>query len=456
MLERYATPEMRALWADETRFALWLEVELLAAEAQAALGEIPREAAEALRRTARPGTPERIAEIERTETHHDVVAFLRSVGEQTGEVARYLHRGLGSSDVVDTAQAVLLVRAADLILAALDELLAALRALAERYRATPMAGRTHGMLAEPITFGLKAALWFTEVRRGRDRLQQARETVRVGKVSGEVGTYAHLDPAVEAAVCRGLGLEPEIVSSQIVQRDRHAAYLCALAVLAGTLERIATDLRTLQRSEIGEVEEPFAEGQTGSSAMPHKRNPILCERLCGLARVVRGQALTALENQALWGERDISHSSAERVIFPQATTLVHYMTRTLTRVVRGLRVYPEAMARNLWRHGGVVFSHAVLLALLEAGRSREEAYALVQQAAAEALEGRGGFRELVAARGVLPPERLAQCFDLARALRHVDRIIDRALAGDDRAPRREAPLGPTPAGAAARPPGVAP
>ncbi len=427
MLDRYATPEMRDLWAPESRFALWLEIELLAAEAQAALGAIPAEAADRLRQEARVGTPARIAEIEATETQHDVVAFLRSVTEETGDVARFLHRGLGSSDVVDTAQAVLLVRAADLIATALDDLLDALRALAERHRDTVMAGRTHGVIAEPITFGLKVAVWYTEGRRARERVHRAREGLRVGKISGEVGNYAHLDPRVEERVCAALGLRPATVSTQVLQRDRHAEYVSALAVLAGTLERIATDIRTLQRTEIREVEEPFRRGQAGSSAMPHKRNPILCERICGLARIVRGHAAAALENQALWGERDISHSSAERIIFPQATTLAHYMTRTLTGVVRGLRVYPEAMRRNLYAYGGVIFSHAVLLALLEHGLPREEAYAVVQGAAAAALEGEGEFRALLAVRGVLAPDRLEQCFDLTPYLRHVPGILDRAF-----------------------------
>ena len=345
MFDRYATPEMRALWAPQTRFGLWLEIELLAAEAQANLEIIPAAAAEQLRREARVGTPDRIAEIERTETQHDVVAFLRSVAEETGAVARFLHRGLGSSDVVDTAQSILLGRAAQLLDAA-------------------------------------------------------------------------------------LGLVPAPVSSQVLQRDRHAEFLCALAVLGGTLERIATDIRTLQRTEIREAEEPFRGGQTGSSAMPHKRNPILCERICGLARIVRGHALAAMENQALWGERDISHSSAERIALPQATTLIHYMTRLLADVVRGLRVYPEAMRRNLWRYGGIVFSHAVLLALLEKGLPRDEAYAAVQSVALEALDADGDFRALIAARGWLAPARLEQCFDLTPYLRHVPMIIDRVLVGE--------------------------
>ncbi len=379
MIDRYATPEMRALWAPETKFALWLEIELLAVEAQAERGEVPREVAVRLRQTARCGSAARIDEIERSETQHDVVAFLRSVAELTGPDASYLHHGLGSSDVVDTAQSVLLVRAADLILEALAEVRRSTAALADRHRHAIMAGRTHGMHAEPITFGVKVALW-------------------------------------------------------------HAEYVAALAILAGTTEKIATEIRSLQRTELGEVEEPFGARQTGSSAMPHKRNPILCERLVGLARTVRGAAVVALENQALWGERDISHSSAERLIFPQATGVMHYMLRTLHRVLAGLRVFPDAMRRNLEATGGLVFSHRVLLALIGKGRSRDEAYRIVQDAGMAAVEGRGGFRELLVAGGALSPDDVDACFSLEPYLRHVDAILDRAGI-----PRGEGPA-PAPPG----------
>jgi adenylosuccinate lyase len=426
VIDRYVTPEMAALWSLETKFAVWLEIELLALEAQAERGLAPRDVAERLRRTARCGTPQRIDEIERTETQHDVVAFLRSVAELTGPDASYLHRGLGSSDVVDTAQSVVLVRAADTLIGALREVRTVTAALADRHRHTVMAGRTHGIQAEPITFGVKVALWHTELGRGESRLRAAREAVRVGKLSGEVGTFIHNPPEIEAVVCARLGLEPAPVSSQILQRDRHAEYVTALAVLAGTIERIATEIRSLQRSEIREVEEPFGARQTGSSAMPHKRNPILSERLCGLARTVRGAATVALENQALWGERDISHSSAERVILPQATTLVHYMLKTLHRVLSGLRVHPDAMRRNLESGGGLVYSHRVLLALMDAGLSRDDAYRIVQDAAGAALEGRGRFRDLLAQTGALTAEALDACFDLAPYLAHVDAILARA------------------------------
>ena len=335
MIPRYTSPEMAALWSAETKFATWLEIELLAAEAQAALGLIPPEAARRLRERARVTSVARIEELEERETRHDVVAFLRVVGETVGDDARYLHRGLGSSDVVDTALSVLMARAADIIADSLSRLHRALGALAVAHRFTLMAGRTHGVHAEPITFGLKAALWYAEVGRGLDRVRRAREVIAVGKISGEVGTFAHTPPEVEAYVCARLGLAPAPISSQIIQRDRHAEYLSELAVVAGTLEKIATEIRALQRTEVREVEEPFHQGQTGSSAMPHKRNPIISERVAGLARVVRGNALAALENIALWGERDITHSSVERVIVPDATTVLDYMIRKLTGVIEG-------------------------------------------------------------------------------------------------------------------------
>ncbi len=433
MIERYVTSEMATLWSSETKFALWLEVELLACEAQAAAGMVPADAARRLRQHARVGSPARIDEIERSQTQHDVVAFLQSVREETGPDARFLHRGLGSTDVVDTALSVLLVRAADLVLGESHRLIGALGQLADRYRHTVMVGRTHGIHAEPITFGLKAGLWLAEGERGVERLRRARTQVAVGKLSGEVGTYAHVDPSVEAYVCRALGLTPARISSQVLQRDRHAEYLCALAILGGTLEKIATEIRSLARTEIREVEEPFLAGQTGSSAMPHKRNPILCERIAGLARIVRGYALAGLEDQALWGERDISHSSVERIALPGATTLVHYMVRTLAFVLEHLRVDPEAMRQNLERTGGLIFSHRVLLALLARGLDRDEAYRIVQEAAMAAWEGREDFRTALLRLGPLRAEDLDPLFDLTYALRHVDAILDRLGASLSRA-----------------------
>ena len=432
MIPRYTSPEMAALWSAETKFATWLEIELLAAEAQAALGLIPPEAARRLRERARVTSVARIEELEEQETRHDVVAFLRVVGETVGADAGYLHRGLGSSDVVDTALSVLMVRAADIIGGSLSRLHRALAALAVAHRFTLMAGRTHGVHAEPTTFGLKAALWHAEVGRGLDRVRRAREVIAVGKISGEVGTFAHTPPEVEAYVCARLGLAPAPISSQIIQRDRHAEYLSELAVVAGTLEKIATEIRTLQRTEVREVEEPFHQGQTGSSAMPHKRNPIISERVAGLARVVRGNALAALENIALWGERDITHSSVERVIVPDTTALLDYMARKMCGVIEGLRVFPAQMRQNLERTGGLVFSHRVLLALLARGLPRTEAYRIVQDAAMRAWEGEGRFRDLVRASGALPDAELDACFDPTDALRHVEMIFAR-LGLDNRA-----------------------
>jgi adenylosuccinate lyase len=425
MIERYTTPEMARLWAPETKFALWLEIELLVCEAQAAQGRVPGDVAARLRGGARVGTPQRIDEIERTQTQHDVVAFLRSVAEQTGEDARYLHRGLGSSDVVDTAQSVLLVRAAALLRDEIEKVAAALAELARRHHRTLMAGRTHGLHAEPTTFGLKAALWYDELERGAARLERAREQIAVGKLSGEVGTYAHLDPSVETFVCERLGLTPARISSQILQRDRHAEFLAAIAILGGTLEKIATEIRALARTEIREVEEPFAAGQTGSSAMPHKRNPIICERITGLARVLRGYALMGMEDQALWGERDISHSSVERIALPGATGLLHYMLRKMTGVLSGLRVYPGRMRANLDLTGGLVFSHRVLLALVDRGLSREEAYRIVQDAAAASLEGAESFRQALARSGRLSEDELTALFEESPYLTHVETIFAR-------------------------------
>ncbi len=433
MIPRYTTPEMAELWSERSKLATWLEVELLAAEAQADLGALPREAVGRLRQKARVPDPGRVREVEEQQTHHDVVAFLRVLAEDLGEDARYLHRGLGSSDVVDTATAVLLVRAADLLLAEVDGLLAVLRELADRHRYTLMAGRTHGVQAEPLTFGCKVATWIAELQRGRRRLEEARETVRVGKLSGEVGNYAHLPPEVEAYVCRRLGLEPDPASSQVVQRDRHAHYLCALAVVGGSLERMATEVRSLQRTEIREVEEPFAESQTGSSAMPHKRNPILSERVVGLSRMLRGCAVVALENQALWGERDITHSSNERIVLAGATTLLHYMLRKMRQVLSGLRVDPDRMRRNLESTGGLVYSHRVLLRLVDLGMSREAAYAAVQRAASavwrEAQPAPDALvRHLLedpGVRQVADEASLRACLDPGPYLRYADEVLER-------------------------------
>ncbi|GAB6876488.1 adenylosuccinate lyase [Thermaerobacter litoralis] len=428
MIERYTRPAMGRLWTLEHKYATWLEVELLVVEAWEARGVVPPGTAARIRRRARIDVG-RILSIER-QVHHDVIAFTTALAEQVGEDARWIHYGLTSSDVVDTALAVNLTQAVDLLLEEVAALREAVAEQARRHKDTVMIGRTHGVHAEPLTFGLKLALWYAELGRNLERLRRARQAVAVGKISGAVGTFAHVDPEVEAYVCRRLGLELETVSSQIVSRDRHAELLAALAILAGTYDKMAVEIRHLQRTEVREVEEPFRRGQKGSSAMPHKRNPEKCERISGLARVIRGHLVSALENQALWHERDISHSSVERIILPDALILADYMTALLTEIVRDLHVYPEAMAANLERTGGLIYSQRVLLALVERGLSREDAYAIVQELAMRGWQGQKPFRQLVAedprVREVLTPEELAALFDPKAYLRHVDTIFRRA------------------------------
>ncbi|GAC1654453.1 MAG: adenylosuccinate lyase [Candidatus Dormibacteraceae bacterium] len=389
MIERYSPAEMREIWSDRRRFQHWLEIEILVCEAWAELGRIPREALPAISRATFDVA--KIAEVE-DRVGHDVIAFLTVVGESIGPESRFVHLGLTSSDILDTAFALQLRESADLILSDLAKLRSAAADLAVRHRRTLMTGRTHGIQAEPITFGLKVAGWVAELDRSIGRLRAGRDDVAAGKLSGAVGSHAGIDPRVEEAVLGRLGLAVDPVSTQVVSRDRHAAFMAALAGAAATMERIATEVRHLQRSEVGEAYEPFGREQKGSSAMPHKRNPILTERICGLARVVRGYATTAFENVALWHERDISHSSAERVIFPDACSLVDYMARQSLKVVAGLEVRPERMISNLDAGGGVVFSQRVLLALVDSGMSREDSYAIVQGAAMRAMNGDGGFR----------------------------------------------------------------
>ncbi len=429
MIPRYTHPEMGRIWTDQRRYEAWLQVELAAADAMAEAGIIPADAARELRAKARFDVA-RIEAIEQT-THHDVIAFTTAVAEHVGPAARYLHFGLTSSDVVDTALALQMVEASDLILADLDALADAVRERAEEHRRTPMIGRTHGVHAEPITFGLKLALWYSQIQRDIGRVRRARETIRVGAISGAVGTFAHLPPAIEAAVCRRLGLEPAPVSSQIVARDRHAELLAALAITAASLETFALEIRGLQKTEIGEVEEPFAKGQKGSSAMPHKRNPIGCEQICGLARLLRANAHAAMENIALWHERDISHSSVERVILPDSFIALDHMLRRFTRIVRGLVVHPDRMRENLMRSRGVVFSGQVLLELAARGVSREEAYVWVQRNAMRSFDEQLDFRSLLAAdpdiSRVLAPQDLDRAFDLETQLRHVDVIFERVF-----------------------------
>ena len=429
MIPRYTHPEMGRIWSDERRYQTWLQVELAAADAMARAGIVPPEAARDLRAHARFEIS-RIEEIEQT-TQHDVIAFTTAVQENVGPSARWLHFGMTSSDVIDTAQALQMREACDLILKGLDGLMAAVRARAEEHRRTPMIGRTHGVHAEPMTFGVKLALWYAELGRDVDRIGRARRVTSVGKLSGAVGTFAHLPPAIEADVCRTLGLEPAPVASQVIQRDRHAELLTALAITGSTLEKLALEIRGLQKTEIGEVEEPFAKGQKGSSAMPHKRNPIGCEQIVGLARLLRGNAAAALENNALWHERDISHSSVERVILPDSFVALDHMLRRATRIVAGMVVYPERMRENLERSRGVVFSGTVLLELARRGASREQAYEWVQRNAMRAFHEHSDIKSLLLGdpdvTRVLSAEEIERAFDLDEQLRHVDHIFERVF-----------------------------
>jgi len=425
MIERYTRPEMAAVWTEEARLGHWLAVELALVDVLAERGDVPREAARALRAGARVDV-RRMQEIE-AEVKHDVIAFVSSVAETVGDEGRFLHLGLTSSDVVDTAFALQLREAATLLLADVDRLCAAVKAQALRHKHTPMIGRTHGIHAEPITFGLKCASWYAELGRDRQRLTAARDDVNHGKLSGAVGTFANNDPSVEAAVLGSLGLVPEPIATQVVPRDRHAVFFTTLAVLAGTCERIATEIRHLQRTEVGEAAEPFGKNQKGSSAMPHKRNPIITENVCGIARLVRGYALSALENMALWHERDISHSSVERVIAPDATIALDFALARLAGVVEGLEIRPDAMAANLLRTGGAVFSEQVLLALVRKGVARDQAYRWIQRHALAGGDLEARLREDADVRRHLDVDELASLFDITHHLRHIDALFARAL-----------------------------
>jgi adenylosuccinate lyase len=429
LIARYTHPEMGRIWSEQRKYETWLQVEVAAAEAMAEAGIVPADAARELKAKGAFDIA-RIEDIEKV-TQHDVIAFTTSVAEKVGPAARWLHFGLTSSDVVDTAQAIQMREACDVILADLEAARDAVRQRAEEHRRTPMIGRTHGVHAEPMTFGLKLALWYAELTRDIERVQRARDVIRVGKISGAVGTFAHLDPAIEAAVCARLGLEPAPISSQVIQRDRHAELLMALAITAASLEKFALEVRGLQKTEIGEVEEPFGKGQKGSSAMPHKRNPIGCEQIVGLARLIRANATAALENVALWHERDISHSSVERVILPDSFIALDHMLRRFTRIVSGLVVYPERMRENLERSRGVIFSGQVLLELARRGVSREQAYEWVQRNAMRSFHERKDFKSLLLADGevtkVLPPAEIEKAFDLNEQLRNVDAIFARVF-----------------------------
>jgi len=426
---------MGRIWSEENKFRQWLEVELAAAEALAETGEVPLDAARLLRQHA-DFTVERINEIER-EVRHDVIAFTTSVAESMAaaghaEASRWLHYGLTSNDVVDTAQALMVKQASALIRRGETELAAALHERALEHKHTVQIGRTHGIQAEPITFGLKVALWYDELRRNQVRFDAAAEEMRVGKISGVVGTFGHVGPDAEERICDRLGLKPAAIASQVISRDRHAAWVSALALLAATCEKVALEIRHLQRTEVREAEEPFAVGQKGSSAMPHKRNPVTCEQICGLARVARANAQAAFENIALWHERDISHSSVERVILPDSAILVDYLLARTTWLMKGLRVNVERMRQNLELTKGLIFSGQLLLDLAAAGMLREQAYSLVQRHAMRSWEDGGDFRGAIESdpeiRKLLAPEEVAAAFSVDRYLRHVDRIFERVFA----------------------------
>ena len=427
MIDRYTRPEMGAIWTEANKFHAWLEVEILACEAWAELGEIPKEDVQKIREKA-TFSVNRIKEIEE-ETRHDVVAFTRTVSESLGEEKKWVHYGLTSTDVVDTAQSYLLKQANAILLKDIENFIAILKNKAQNHKYTVMMGRTHGVHAEPTTFGLKLALWYEEMKRNLERFKQAAKGVEFGKISGAVGTYANIDPFVETYVCEKLGLTPAPISTQTLQRDRHAYYLATLALIATSIEKFATEIRGLQKSEVREVEEFFAKGQKGSSAMPHKRNPIGSENMTGMARVIRGYMLTAYENVSLWHERDISHSSAERIILPDATIALNYMLNRFSNIVKNLTVFPENMKRNMDRTLGLIYSQRVLLSLIEKGWVRETAYDTVQTLAMQAWEQQVPFRSLVESNekiiASLSKEELADCFDYHYHLKHVDTIFER-------------------------------
>jgi adenylosuccinate lyase len=426
MIERYSRPQMKKIWSEESKFNKWLQVEIAVCEAWAEIGAIPKEAIPKIKKAR--FSLERIAEILKV-THHDVTAFLQAVSESLGEESRFIHLGLTSSDIMDTALSLQMKEASKLLAQDVAELTAVLEDKAIEHKHTVMIGRTHGVHAEPITFGLKLALWVQEMKRNVARLAEAEKAIGVGKISGAVGTYATVPPEVEDRACAKLGLAPAPISSQIIQRDRHAQFVTTLAIVASSLEKFATEIRSLQRTEVLEAEEPFAAGQTGSSAMPHKRNPELCERVCGLARLVRGYALTSMENISLWHERDISHSSNERITLPDSCLVLDYILSIFTSIMKGLRVYPENMRRNLELTQGLVFSQRVLIALIDKGLSRQEAYELVQRNAMKAWKQRTSFLDLLKSdhevMAHLPEKELKSIFDYNYFIKHVDKVFQR-------------------------------
>ncbi len=429
MIERYTTPQMKFLWSDQNKFQKWLEIEILACEAMANLGIIPKSALSKIKKKAKFDV-KRIAKIEK-KTKHDVVAFLTNVAENVGEESKYIHFGMTSSDILDTSLSLLMREAGELILQDLKKLSQGVKKEAFEFKRAPMIGRTHGVHAEPITLGLKFALWFAEIRRHIERLKKAIETISVGKISGAVGTFSNLNPKVEEHVCKKLKIKPAPISSQIIQRDRHAEFLTTLALIASSIEKFATEIRSLQRTEILELEEGFSKEQKGSSAMPHKRNPITCERLCGLARLARTNAQASMENITLWNERDISHSSVERVIIPDSTILVDYMLIQFNRIMENLLVYPENMMANLNKTKGMIFSGRLLLKLSEKTQSKEEAYQIVQDNAMKAWRQNKNFKELILkdkrVRKYMSQKKIEDCFSLDHYLKHVDYIFKRVF-----------------------------
>ena len=429
MIDRYTLPEMGALWSEETKFQKWLDVEIAVCEVHAEMGTIPRDALEQIKSRAKFSVA-RINEIEKT-TDHDVIAFTTNLAESIGEPARFVHYGLTSSDVVDTANALLLRDACDLILKKIDALLEVLKRRAFEFKSTPQVGRTHGIHAEPTSFGMTFALWYDEMRRNQKRLRKARETVAVGKISGAVGAFAHLDPQVEEKVCARLGIKAAPVSTQIIQRDNYAEFLCTLAIIASSLDTFALQMRHWQRTEVREAQEKFKRGQKGSSAMPHKRNPILSERICGMARVVRANSIVGLENVALWHERDISHSSAERVVLPDSSIALDYMLQKMASLIDGLVVYPERMLENLNATRGSLFSGQLLLALTQAGVSREQAYEWTQRNALKAWDEGAELQPLILAdkeiRAHLSEDQIARAFSLDTYLRNVEKVFARVF-----------------------------
>ena len=427
MIDRYTTPKMKEIWSEENKFSKWMEVELAACEAWTKLKKIPQASLNKIKSRAKFDI-KRINEIEKT-VDHDVIAFLTAVAENVGPDSRFIHMGLTSSDVVDTALSLSMKEAAEVLIVGIKDLAKALKKMAINHKDTVMMGRTHGVHAEPMTFGLKMALYLKEMERDLERMEKAKMSISVGKLSGAVGTYSNIDPRVEEMTCKRLGLEPAPIASQIIQRDRHAEYLSTIAVIGGTLEKIALEIRGLQKTEIGEVEEPFKKGQKGSSAMPHKKNPITCERVCGMARVLRGNAMVALEDIALWHERDISHSSAERIVIPDSTTLLDYMLQAMSRIIENLSVNKEAMKHNIDRSGGMIYSQRLLLALVDKGLTRESAYSLIQSAAMKARNFGKNLKTIVLEdtriMKKLSPREIEESFDIRHYLRNIGKIYEK-------------------------------